>query len=366
MLRRYLILLKNFDWVLFGAVFLLITFGLAALYSIAISSETPDFANFRKQIIFALIGLILLLLISLLNYRIWQHYSLLIYLAISFLLLLVIFFGKTIRGTTGWFSLLGVNFQVVELAKISLILMLAWFLHHYANRLAQLRIFLISAAICLVYFLLVIFQPDLGSAIILFLIWFWLILFGGAKKKHLLVLGLILIIIATLAWFFLFADYQRGRILTFINPASDPYGRGYHVRQAIIAVGAGGFLGRGLGFGSQSQLKFIPASQTDFIFAVIAEELGFLGVSLVIGFWALILYRLAKAIMLMKDDFALFFTLGVSALFFSQLMINIGMNIGLLPVTGISLPFLSYGGSFLIVSLVLIGIVESMIIRNRS
>src|SRR3989344_9375607 len=366
MFRRYLTVLKNFDWVLFGAIFLLISFGLAALFSIALSAAPPDFLNFKKQLIFTGLGLALLFILSFLNYRFWQHLSLMIYLGVALLLLLVIFFGTTIRGTTGWFSFLGFNFQPVELAKVSLILILAWFLNHYSHQLNQLKFFLLSGAIVGLYFLLVIFQPDFGSGIILVLIWFWLMLLGRAKKIHLgaIILGAIFIFI--FAWFFLFAPYQKDRILTFFDPSRDPYNRGYHVRQAVTAVGAGGFLGRGLGFGSQSQLKFIPASQTDFIFAVIAEELGFLGVSLVIGFWALILYRLAKAIMLMKDDFALFFTLGVSALFFSQLMINIGMNIGLLPVTGISLPFLSYGGSFLIVSLVLIGIVESMIIRNRS
>ena len=141
--------------------------------------------------------------------------------------------------------------------------------------------------------------------------------------------------------------------------------RGYQVRQAITAVGAGGLFGRGLGFGSQSQLKFIPASQTDFIFAVIAEELGFLGVGLVLFFFFLLFYRLIRAAKLMRDNFSVFFILGVSALLFSHLAINVGMNVGLAPVTGISLPFLSYGGSFLVACLILIGVVENMLIRNR-
>ena len=185
-------------------------------------------------------------------------------------------------------------------------------------------------------------------------------------KKYLLISAIILIIILILSWFFLFQDYQKDRIVTFFNPAADPYDTGYHVRQAVTAVGAGGFLGRGLGFGSQSQLKFIPASQTDFIFAVIAEELGFLGVGLVLFFWGLIFWRLIRAAKMARDNFTLLFIFGVSALFFSQIIINIGMNIGIVPVTGISLPFLSYGGSFLLTSLILVGIIESMIIRNQS
>ena len=364
--KKYLAELKNFDWVLFGAVFLLICFGLAALYSIAISFEQPDFLYFEKQIIFAVIGLILLFLVSFLNYRFWQDLSYLIYIGVAIILVAVLFFGQTVRGTTGWFSFSGLNFQPVELAKIALIVFLAWFLGNRVNTIKNWRNFLVATVVAGIFFLLVLFQPDFCSAIILFLIWLGMIIFAGANKKHLLLLAVSLVVIAALAWFFLFQDYQKDRILTFLNPGADPYGRGYHVRQALTAVGAGGFLGRGLGFGSQSQLKFIPASQTDFIFAVIGEELGFIGVSLIFFFWGLIFYRLIKAVKSMRDNFSLFFILGVSVLFFSQIVINIGMNIGLVPVTGISLPFLSYGGSFLVVSLVLVGITESMIIRNKS
>jgi len=190
--------------------------------------------------------------------------------------------------------------------------------------------------------------------------------FAGVRQKHLLFLFFSLLMVGVITWFFLFQTYQKDRILTFLNPNLDPYGRGYHVRQAVTAVGAGGFLGQGLGFGSQSQLKFIPASQTDFIFAVIGEELGFLGVILILFFWAVIFYRLTKTANIMKDNFSYLFILGVSGLFFTQVFINIGMNIGLVPVTGISLPFCSYGGSFLVASLILIGVVESMIIKNKA
>ncbi|MFA6215356.1 MAG: rod shape-determining protein RodA [Patescibacteria group bacterium] len=364
--KRLFAALKSFDWMLFGAVALLVSFGLSAIYSISVSSANPDFLNFKKQIVFALIGLGLLFLISLLDYRIWQDYSYFIYIAVAVTLVAVLFLGKTIRGTTGWFSLMGINFQPVELAKIALIAFLAWFLSKKILEIKQFKNFALSALITGGFFLLVIFQPDFGSAIILFLIWIFMLVFAGAKKQHLLFLAGGLALAALVAWLFLFQTYQRDRILTFFNPALDPYGRGYHVRQAVTAVGAGGLFGRGLGFGSQSQLKFLPAAETDFIFAVIAEELGFLGVILVLFFLGVIFYRLIKAVKSMKDSFAQLFILGVSALFFSQIMINIGMNIGIVPVTGISLPFLSYGGSFLVVCLILIGMVESMIIRNRN
>ncbi|MAF14154.1 MAG: rod shape-determining protein RodA [Parcubacteria group bacterium] len=364
-LQKLFSIFKSFDWILLGAVFLLICFGLAAIYSVTISFEEASFLNFNKQIIFAVIGLIVLFIISFFDYRFWQDYSYLVYLAVAIILVAVLFFGTTVRGTTGWFSIFGINFQPVELAKIALIIFLAYFLSNKGALIKEPKNFIITLSGTGLFFLLVMLQPDFGSGVILFLVWLLIVVFSGASKKHLIITGLGLMALAVVAWFFLFADYQKDRILTFVNPTSDPYGSGYHVRQAVTAVGAGGFLGRGLGFGSQSQLKFLPASQTDFIFAVIAEELGFLGVSLVFFLWGLIFWRLIRAVKIMKDNFSALFILGASAIFFSQIIINIGMNIGLVPVTGISLPFLSYGGSFLLISLVLIGIIESMIIRNQ-
>ncbi|MDD2807159.1 MAG: rod shape-determining protein RodA [Patescibacteria group bacterium] len=363
--KKYLVYLKNFDWILFGSFFLLICFGLAAIYSITISSDQPDFSNFKKQITFTIIGLVIVSILTMIDYHYWHDFSLVVYGLVFVPLILVLFLGRTISGTTGWFSFFGINFQPVEIAKISLIICLAWFFSHVGENIKQLKNFIISAIIVGSYFGLVILQPDFGSGMILIGIWFLMIIFAGVNKRHLLVSGILLAIVAVIAWFFLFHDYQQARIMTFFNPQADPYGRGYHVRQAVTAVGAGGLFGRGLGFGSQSQLKFIPASETDFIFAVIAEELGFFGVSLVLFFWAIIFYRLIKIAKQMKDSFALYFVLGVSALFFCQLMVNIGMNIGLVPVTGISLPFLSYGGSFLVVSMAAIGMVEGMIVKNR-
>ncbi len=366
MWRHFTASLRYFDWILFVAVALLLCFGLVTLYSIGLGGENISLSNFNKQLIFAAIGLTALFVLSVINYRWWADAVHLGYAGVALLLILVLFFGSTISGTTGWFVLPGFSFQPVELAKISLIAFLAWFLSRYAGMMHQFKYFVLSALIVGGYFGLVILQPDFGSGIILCMLWFVLIIFGGANKKHLGILMALGLIVGVITWFFLFQDYQQARILTFFDPQADPYGRGYQVRQAITAVGAGGLFGRGLGFGSQSQLKFLPASQTDFIFAVIAEELGFLGVSVILLCWGVILYRLIRAARRMRDPFAAFFILGVSALFFVHIMINIGMNIGIVPVTGISLPFLSYGGSFLVTCLILIGMVESMIVRNRT
>ena len=167
-------------------------------------------------------------------------------------------------------------------------------------------------------------------------------------------------IVAIIGWNFMLQPYQKSRILTFINPAADPYDRGYQVRQSIIAIGSGQWFGRGLGSGSQSQLKFIPASQTDFIFAVIGEELGFFGATLVLGAYLVLFLRCIILVRRASDDFASYLVIGISLLLFSQVVINIGMNIGVLPVTGIGLPFLSYGGSYLVMTFALAGVAQAV------
>jgi rod shape determining protein RodA len=192
-----------------------------------------------------------------------------------------------------------------------------------------------------------------------------MIIAAGFKKKYLIIIGLILVLAFGGGWLFYFKQYQKERILTFFNPTFEPLDQGYNITEAIIAVGSGGLTGRGVGFGSQSQLKFLPESSNDFIFAVIAEELGFLGVTLVITFFAALFYRLLSAIKKLNDDFAIFFFIGVITLIFIEMFTNIGMNIGLLPVVGIALPFMSAGGSAIMATLMLIGVAESIIIRSK-
>jgi len=209
-------------------------------------------------------------------------------------------------------------------------------------------------------------QPDLCSALVLLGIWFILLVLTGLDKKYYIFLIIISVLVSTIAWNFFFADYQQDRIKSFLSPTADPQGSGYNVSQAIIAIGSGNLFGRGLGAGSQSQLRFIPESQTDFLFAVIAEELGLFGVVLVLGLWAVIFYRLIIIAKRARDDFGMFTVLGIAAVFFLHLFINVGMNMGIMPVTGISLPFLSYGGSFLAVCMLLVGVAESVAVRRAS
>ncbi len=365
MFNRLLLYLKNFDWMIFSSVLLLACFGLAEIYSVALGQEGASLFNFKKQIFFIGLGVILLFLFAFLDYHFLRNYSPYIYIMGVGLLVLVLIFGRTIRGTRGWFYFGSFSFQPVEFVKIILILFLARFFSTMSRQIRPLKYLILSGLGALVFVLLVLAQPDFGSALILLSLWLIFLIIAGFKKKYFLVIGLILLVVFSSLWIFSFQDYQKQRVMTFLNPNFDPLDQGYNVSQAIIAVGAGRLTGRGIGFGSQSQLKFLPEAQNDFIFAVVAEELGFLGISLIILFFSILYVRCLINLRKINNDFGVFFILGVLGLLFIQMFINIGMNIGLLPVVGISLPFLSYGGSSIISSFILIGILESIIIRSK-
>ena len=356
---------RNFDWWLAAAVFVLTLFGLSALYSVDLGRVDSGLLDFKKQLVFFSIGIFLMFFIGRFNYVFWRSLSRPFYIFNLLLLVAVLFFGVIVRGTRGWFYVFGLSFQPVELMKLSLILLLALFISRRTDRFKSFEFILGSAILTITPVILVILQPDFGSALLLFATWFILILASGLRRSHLLILFLSFVFIFFIGWFGFFKDYQKERFLTFLDPSRDPLHRGYNITQSIIAVGSGQWLGRGLGYGSQSQLRFLPETKTDFIFAVIAEELGFVGAGLVLILFLLLFYRLLNIAANARDDFGLFTVLGVLAIFVLQFTINVGMNIGLLPVTGITLPFLSAGGSSLVVNFLLIGVVQS-IARARS
>ncbi len=196
-------------------------------------------------------------------------------------------------------------------------------------------------------------------------IWFISVLAAGFKKKYFVFVAVSLALIFTLSWFVLFKDYQKERIITFLNPSANSLESGYNISQSIIAVGSGGLTGKGVGFGSQSQLKFLPEAQNDFIFAVISEELGFLGVVLVLFFYLIFFFRCFRALAKINNDYGIYFIIGALGLIFIQMFINIGMNLGIVPVVGLPLPFISYGGSSLLASLILVGMIENIIIKSK-
>jgi rod shape determining protein RodA len=367
MFAKVRVIIKNLDWFLLVSVLLLVCFGLAEMYSISYSQGASGSVIFKKQLLAAILSVAVMLALIFVDYYFFYSYSQYFYLLAAGLLLLVLFFGQVVNSTKGWFSLAGLSFQPVEFAKFALLLFLARYFADAPLSFQPVKRLLISGVSMAVLILLVLLQPDLGSAALLFAIWFGLIIALGFPKKYLAVIVVSLALLAVVSWQFLLADYQKERILTFISFGSTTtaLSRDYNINQAVIAVGAGGWLGRGLGFGSQSQLKFLPEAKNDFIFAVISEELGFLGVALTLLFFSLIFYRLLASLKRVNNDFGIFFLLGAGILIFIEMFVNIAMNMGLLPVVGIGLPFLSYGGSAMLINLMIVGVAESIIVRAK-
>jgi rod shape determining protein RodA len=365
MFKKYFYFLRKSDWILWLATFFLTAFGLAAIYSIEASAEQPTFSNFQKQLIFFGLGLVFMIFFMMFDYRYLKTYSVVIFVIGLALLLFVLVLGTTVRGTRGWLYFFGVQgFQPVELIKIVMIIIVSNLLSRWRAEIVRLRHLLIVCGCALALLALVLLQPDFGSAIVLGLIFFGMLFLAKVRKSFLISLVIILIAVVILSWIFVLKEYQKERVLTFLDPNRDPYGSGYNIKQSIIAVGSGSLFGRGLSLGSQSRLHFLPAQETDFIFAVIAEELGFIGAALVLSFCLILAYRLLLIVSKANEDFGLFVVYGIIIYFVAQGAMNIAMNLGILPVAGIPLPFVSYGGSSLVASYIAIGIAQGIRIRQ--
>ena len=356
--------LAQFDWLSALAVFVLLVLGISALYGIGLASTPPDFGNVTKQLIALGIGLIAVVVLMFWNYQQLRAYAGTLFAFGALLLTAVLFFGVNRRGTTGWFDLGIVDVQPVEFAKIIVVIAIAAILAKRSRRYMGWRELGATFIPVAIYSGLVMLQPDFGSAAIMIGIWGVMVLFAGLNKKIVAALAGGGIVAALFGWFFVFQEFQRNRILTFLNPELDPLGVGYNVTQAKIAIGAGRMFGRGLGLGSQSQLKFLPEASTDFIFAAIAEELGFGGVLLILVAFGVLFWRLWVLIRNARDEFSAYLIAGLGALLFLQMTVNIAMNLGLMPVTGLPLPFVSYGGTSLLASLITFGLIESVALRT--
>lgn len=363
--KKLLSWLKYNDWYLIINIILLMIFSLAILYSLQINVSQPNFTFFNRQLVFAGAGLIAFLLVSLLNFRVWSDYYKIIFVLSALLLLVVLLLGVKIRGTTSWLAFFGQTFQPVELVKIALIVFLAKFFTLHSKHPHLIRDIFISALLSGILIVLVLLQPDFGSGMLLGLIWLGMVLLLPIRRKALVMMFIIILVFATVFWLFIFQDYQKERFLTLLHPQTDPLGTGYNVQQSIVAIGSGQLIGRGLGLGSQGQLNFLPEQQTDFIFAVISEELGLVGAGMVLLLFLSLLLRIYKNAKETADHFGHFLALGAMILLLIQVFVNIGMNLGIAPVTGITLPLVSYGGSSLLSILIILGIINSIHIRNR-
>lgn len=362
-MRQYLASFKYFDLIIFGSSILLLFLGLLMIYSQ--TSETG--ANlFIRQMIFAVIGIAAMFALAFFDYRNFRKATPWIYMVVIGSLVAVWWLAPVIRGSARWIDLGFFRFQPAEFAKLAMVIITAKVLDQQGEKIRDLRYVLLSLAYVIVPVGLILIEPDLGSALVVFFTWIGMLTFSKINKKHLMWMFVVFLILAILAWFFVLHDYQKQRVFTFLNPTADPQGQGYNVLQSIIAVGSGEYLGRGVGRGLQSQLKFLPERQTDFIFASLAEELGLVGSMLVLASFFLILWRLIKTMNRSRDNFGMYLSLGIFFMLLIQVIVNIGMNIGLLPVTGIPLPLVSYGGSSLLTTFLALGIVQSIVARQKT
>ncbi len=360
MMRSVWAYVRSIDWFILTPIIFLLTISLLLIYGLSINPIAPDPGMFRKQLFYVGIGILAFVLISRVNYRIWSIYSKIIYLGGALILLAVLAVGVTIRGHTGWFSFGVASFQPVEFAKLALIIYLAKYLSDHGKVFFLWRHTIFSGLAMLLYVGLVLRQPDLGSAMVLIGTWFLLLFAARIPRRH------IVIILSIVAWIAVLKPYQKDRIITFLNPQADSQGIGYNVHQSIIALGSGKLFGHGFGLGSQSQLKFLPEPETDFIFAVLGEDFGFVGIIFTVGSMLVLLLRLLIVSRRTADNFAAYYCMGLVSMMTVQSFINMGMNMGIAPVTGIPLPFISAGGSSLLAFCIAFGIASSIVRDNRT
>jgi len=352
--------LKKLDWGIIISAVVLVCFGLAGIYSVGVAKN--DFSNFYKQIIFFAFGFLLMIIISFFDYRFLKNNSYLILILYGFCLLLLAglhFFAPIINGTRGWYKLGILSLDPIEPTKIVLLFLLAKYFSMRHVEMYKFRHIVLSGLYVALPALLIFIKPDLGGTMVLVLMWLGVLLISGIKTKHLLIVLLCFILVATLAWNFLLKDYQRDRITSFMFP-NDPLGTSWNQDQARIAIGSGQIWGQGLANGSQVQYGFLPEPHTDFIFSVIAEEWGIIGVSLLFLTYGFLVWQVLKIAIHSQSNFPRLFAVGFTIILISQFLLNIGMNLSLLPVVGIYLPFISYGGSGLLFNFIAIGILQSI------
>ena len=357
-------LFTHFDWTLLGIVLLIASIGILNLYSTTLGGEVSGTPLYLKQIFWLLIGLSVMVVIAFTEYRFYSDFAYIVYTVAFFFLLVVMGYGIITSGAQRWIKIGFISFQPSEFVKISLILALAKFFQRPPSREGySLKDLTLPFLFLLLPMGLILKQPDLGTSIILLLIFFSILIFVKIRWSTLLTIGLGGAAILPISWSFL-KEYQKRRIITFFNPELDPLGAGYHLIQSKIAVGAGGIIGKGFMKGTQCKLGFLPEQQTDFIFSALGEEWGLIGSLMIVGlYFMLILWGLRIAVQ-SKDRFGAILSFGVVAMLFWHIFINIGMVLGMMPVVGIPLPLLSYGGSFLLSTMIGMGLLLNVSMRR--
>lgn len=355
-------LFAHFNWLVFISMGLLLVFGSMTILSTILKEDIRPFENeiFVSHLLNITIGFIFFTILSQIDYRLYYHLFIPIFIVTFIILLLVPIIGYTSHGSARWLDLGFRTFQPSEFAKLFFILFFAAFLVRFREVLPRLIYFFSSIGVTLIIAGLIFIQPDLGTSLVLLVVWFGMYYTAGMKLEEFLFLLISGAITLPFSWNFL-QDYQKDRILVFLNPQNDPLGDGYSVLQSIIAVGSGQLLGLGWGRGLQSRLQFLPEHQTDFIFATLSEELGFIGVFLLVTLFVILFVGLLNVVKNKTDLYGRLVVIGIFCWFLFQVFVNIGMNIGIMPITGIPLPFISLGGSALIASMMALGIVQSVV-----
>jgi len=353
-------LLENFDFILFFTTIILCLLGIIFIES---ATSVLEINYAKKQLLYFFMGLVGLVIATTFNYSKIARHTIAIYVLSILLLIVVLLVGRGAGGAKRWISLGIVNFQPSELFKITSILMIAYYLDKMGKRISSSKVLIYAFLIVVAPILLIIIQPDLGTAISLIFVFFIAAFVSEGSVRHMLIVVGISLASCPFLWKFL-KTYQKKRLLVFINPDVDPLGAGYAIIQSKIAVGVGGLFGYGWKRGYQTHLNFIPEHHTDFIFSTIAEEWGFIGACVLLLLYAVLFWRMFNIAILTRDKLGLLIIVGIISLFAVHIFVNIGMAIGIMPITGLTLPFLSYGGSSLIVNMFLVGLVLNIGMRR--
>lgn len=356
-----LVHLKKIDWIFIVVVLSLVGIGLLSIYSSSLAKS--DFSNFKKQIIFLIVSIFLMFLFSFLDWRILRENSYLILFLYFFSILSLLglfFFAPEIRKVKSWYKIGPVSVDPTEFMKIILIILFAKYFSKRHVEMYQIKHILVSSLYLLIPSALVFAQPNLGSVLILIFLWIGILIISGIKISHFLTLCIIGFLVLILIWSLFLKDYQKQRIISFFKPKMEPVGIGWSQNQSKIAIGSGGLFGQGIFKGSQTHYGFLPEPQTDFIFSAITEETGLLGGGILLLLFFLLIWRIIKIAFLSESNFPKLFSSGLVIILIAEIFINIGMNLGLLPIIGVSLPLVSYGGSGLISIFIAFGILQSI------
>ena len=349
--------MKGVDWILFLALVPILAAGLVTM-----NAFTGNEVFFDRQLLWITFSIIIFFSFSFIDFRFLRRTGVvvLLYGLATFLLVVLFAVGHTVKGAESWLSFGYFAIQPSDPAKLILVILLAKYFSRRHVEIAYFKHIFISGFYALVLFLLILVEPDFGSAMIIFLIWLGMVLVSGISKKHLLTVFVVGLVVLSGLWFSAFKPYQKARVMNFIHPLTNISGSGYNAYQSTIAVGSGGLLGKGVGYGTQSRLHFLPEHQTDFIFAAFAEEWGFVGVLILFSLFGIVIWRILLNAMHGVSNFEILYGTGLAIYIMAHLLINVGMNMGILPVTGLVAPFMSYGGSHLLTEFAGLGILMGM------